>query len=72
MGSFIILLGASMNIFIILEMLSAPNKYILEVIKMSIFKPYEQLVLKTFYFCTPIFVELPNDKGSLPKYFQNF
>ena len=33
MRSFIILLGASMNIFIILEMLSAPNKYILEIIK---------------------------------------
>ena len=29
-------------------------------------------MLKTFYFATPIFVELLNIMGRLPEYFQNF
>ena len=38
-----------------------------KLLKMNIFKPYEQMLLKTFYFATPILVGLLNVMGRLPE-----
>ena len=40
--------------------------------KMKIFKSYEQILTKTFYFASPIFVEALDAKWSPPEFLQNF
>ena len=67
-SSFIIL-GASMNFLTIFE-----NAQVLQVnefwklSKMTIFKLYELMLSKTFYFATPIFVELLHVMGRLHEF----
>ena len=53
-------------------MFKCPNKSILEINKMTITKPYEQILTKTFYFASPIFVEALTAKWSPPEFLQNF
>ena len=43
-----------------------------ELSKMTITKPYEQFLTKTFYFDSPIFVEILDDIKSPPEFLQNF
>ena len=42
----------------------------MQIIKIAIFRPYEQMLFKTIYFAAQIFVELINITGSLHEYFQ--
>ena len=67
MGSFFILLGASIQKYGVPQL----NGF-LYLIKNAICKPYEQMLFKTFVFATQIFVELPIVMGRLPEFSQNF
>ena len=71
MGSFNINLRASMNIFTIfgiVKMLQINTNWKLS--KMSIIKICEQMWVKTFYFATPIFVEVLKGKSSPYEFLQ--
>ena len=44
----------------------------MKIIKISIFRPYEQMLFKTFYFAAQTFVDLINIIMSLHEMFYNF
>ena len=74
MGSFIILLGSSINIFIILWIVKCPKlkiKITFGNYQIAIFKHYEQMLCKTLYFATQIFVELLHVMGRLHEFWQS-